>query len=95
MSIVKCFFVSFWRMAEEKTRRAICAAVARILQQERTKRRLSLSAVAEKAGISYQMVGFVEKEQRNPTLDTILRICDAIGIDFESVLKHAKREARQ
>ena len=82
-------------MADDKTRRAICTAVARILHQERIKRDLSLSAVAEKAGISYQMVGLVEKQERNPTLDTVLRMCDAIGVDFETVLKRAKREARK
>ena len=82
-------------MADHKTRRAICASVAGILHQERTKRGLSLSAVAEKAGISYQMVAFVEKQKRNPTLDTVLRICDSIGVDFEAVLKRAKRAARK
>lgn len=82
-------------MATEKARRAICAAVARILREERNKRGLSLLAVATAAGLSRQMVSYVETETRNPTLDTVLRICDAIGIDFEAVLKQAKREARE
>jgi transcriptional regulator with XRE-family HTH domain len=81
-------------MATDKTRRAqICTAVAHILQEERNRRGLSLTAVAAGAGLSRQMISFVEQETRNPTLDTVLRICDAIGIDFESVLKRAKRKA--
>jgi transcriptional regulator with XRE-family HTH domain len=82
-------------MATDKTRRAICAAVAHILQEERNKRGLSLTAVATGAGLSRQMISFVEQETRNPTLDTVLRICDAIGVDFETVLKRAKRQARK
>lgn len=82
-------------MTNDKKRRAICAKVADIMQQERVKRKMSLSAVAEKAGISYQMVGFVEKQTRNPTLDTVLRICDAIGIDFNDVLKRATKPAKK
>lgn len=81
-------------MATDKTRRAVCAAVAHILQEERNKRGLSLTAVAAGAGLSRQMIRFVEQETRNPTLDTVLRICDAIGVDFETVLKRAKRQAQ-
>ena len=82
-------------MVEDKSRRAICAAVARIMQQEREKRGMSLSAVAAKAGVSYQMVGFVEKQKRNPTLDTLLRMCDALGVDFESVIRRAKVQTKK
>ena len=82
-------------MAENKNRRAICAAVAQILQKERAQRGLTLAAVAAKAGLSYQMVRFVETQKRNPTLDTLLRICAAMEIDFEAVLKRAKREAQK
>ncbi len=78
-------------MAPDKTRRAICAAVARILQEERIKRGLSLTGVASAAGLSRQMISFVEQETRNPTLDTVLRICAAMDLDFEAVLKRAKR----
>jgi DNA-binding Xre family transcriptional regulator len=38
------------------------------------------------------MVRFVEQETRKPTFDTLLRICDALEIDFEAVLKRAKRQ---
>lgn len=82
-------------MADDKNRRAVCSAVARILHQERTERKMSLSAVAEKAGLSYQMVGFVEKQERNPTLDTVLRICEALGIDINDVLRRAVKQAKK
>ena len=82
-------------MANDKNRRAICSALARILREERVERKMSLSAVAEKAGISYQMVGFVEKLERNPTLDTVLRICNALEIDIVDVLHRATKSAKK
>lgn len=82
-------------MAEDKHRRAICAAVAQILKNERAQRGLTLAAVAVKSGLSYQMVRFVEKQERNPTLDTLLRICDAMEIQFVDVLKQATKTAKK
>jgi transcriptional regulator with XRE-family HTH domain len=82
-------------MVEDKYRRAVCAAVAEILQNERAERGLTLAAVAAKAGLSYQMVRFVEKQDRNPTLDTLLRICNAMGIELVDVLKRANKMAKK
>ncbi|MGD0745515.1 MAG: helix-turn-helix transcriptional regulator [Verrucomicrobiota bacterium] len=73
-----------------KNRRAVCSAVAHILRQERQKRGLTLAAVAARAGLSYQMVGFVEKEIRNPTLDTLLRIAAALEIDLAEIICQAQ-----
>jgi transcriptional regulator with XRE-family HTH domain len=81
-------------MSEDKKRRAICAAVAAILANERARRSMTLAAVASKAGLSYQMVRFVEKQERNPTLDTLLRICDAMDVEFLDVLRRANNSVR-
>ena len=82
-------------MAEDKSRRAVCAAVAQILHKQRAERGLTLAAIAAKAGLSYQMVRFVETQKRNPTLDTLLRICSAMEIDFIDVLKQATKSAKK
>lgn len=82
-------------MAPEKSRRALCSAVAHVLHDERKKRGLSLTAVATTAGLSRQMISFVEEEERNPTLDTLLRICDALEINFIDVLKRAAKAAKK
>jgi transcriptional regulator with XRE-family HTH domain len=79
-------------MANDEFRRALCSSIAKILLEERKKRELSLASVATSAGLSRQMVRFVEQETRKPTFDTLLRICDALEIDFEAVLKRAKRQ---
>ena len=67
----------------------MCSRVVKILRQEREKRGLSMNAVAERAGLSQQMVSYVEREMRNPTLETLLRISAALEIDFATVMRQA------
>jgi transcriptional regulator with XRE-family HTH domain len=67
--------------------------VARILRTEREKRGLSLSLLAERAGLSYQMISYVEREMRSPTLDTLLRITTALQISLGSVMQRAEKAA--
>lgn len=48
-----------------------------------------MNGVAKKAGLSQQMISYVERGLRNPTLDTLLRIADALDIDLWRVIKQA------
>jgi len=50
-----------------------------------------MNVVAERAGLSQQMVSYVEREMRNPTLETLLRIARAMSIDFAEVMRRALR----
>ena len=68
---------------------AICLQVAELLRQERCRQDLSLTAVATKAGLSYQMISYVERGLRVPGLDTLLRITGALGIDLADLLRQA------
>lgn len=52
-----------------------------------------MNAVAERAGLSQQMVSYVERELRNPTLETILRIAAAIEVDVVQVMREAVKAA--
>lgn len=72
---------------------AICAKVAEHLRAERLRQNLSLAAVAARAGLSYQMVGYVEQGQRVPGLDTLLRLTDALEIDPGALIREAKQTA--
>jgi len=76
-------------MSSEKRRQAICSSVAQILREERLKQKLSLSCIAEQAGLSYQMISYVEREMRNPTLDTLLRITGVLGIELSQIVARA------
>ena len=53
-----------------------------------------MNQVAERAGLSQQMVSYVERGMRNPTLETLLRMTAAIGINLAKVIERAQKEAR-
>jgi transcriptional regulator with XRE-family HTH domain len=74
---------------DKKSQQAVCSRVVKILRKEREKRGLSMNLVAERAGLSQQMVSYVEREMRNPTLETLLRISAALEIDFAAVMRQA------
>jgi ribosome-binding protein aMBF1 (putative translation factor) len=99
LTIVRCrvkgISTYFPNVASDKSQQAICSRVARILRQEREKRQLSMNLVAERAGLSQQMVSYVEREMRNPTLETLLRIAAAIDVNLGEVLGRAIKQARK
>jgi transcriptional regulator with XRE-family HTH domain len=78
--------------SDKKSQQAVCSRVAKILRQEREKRGLSMNVIAERAGLSQQMVSYVEREMRNPTLETLLRISAALEIDFATVMRQASKK---
>ena len=79
-------------MPSDKSFTALCAQVVRLLREERERRGLSKYAIAERSGLSQQMVGYVEKGLRCPSLETAMRMADAIGIDLEEVIRQARKE---
>ncbi len=50
-----------------------------------------MNRVAERAGLSQQMVSYVERGMRNPTLDTLLRMAAAIEVDLPTIIRQAQR----
>jgi transcriptional regulator with XRE-family HTH domain len=75
------------------TPEVICSKVAQLLRDEREKRRLSLNALAERAGLSRQTIAFVEQEMRTPNLDTLLRLTCALGTNLEQIVTEARKLA--
>ena len=73
----------------------MCSCVAAILKEERLKRNLSLSVLAARAGLSYQIISYVERRMRTPNLDTLLRIADALEIDAADVLRQARSRVQK
>ena len=41
------------------------------------------------------MITFIETEERNPTLDTLLRIADALEISLDKMIKDCRRAAEE
>ena len=48
-----------------------------------------MNRVAKMAGLSQQMVSYVERGMRHPTLDTLLRMADTLNVDLWKLLKEA------
>jgi transcriptional regulator with XRE-family HTH domain len=70
----------------------IASVVVRQLREKREKLGLSMNAVAKRAKLSHSMISRVEHELRRPTLDTLLRMTEAMGIELWPLIKKAERE---
>lgn len=83
-------------VSEDANREVISSNVIRLLREERERRGLSMNVVAQRAGLSHSIISLVERDLRNPTLDTLLRIAEAIEVDFgEIITKAIKIAAKQ
>ena len=80
-------------MPKRNQREKIASEVARLLRQAREIREISKSTLAERSGLSRRMIGFVENGQRNPTLDTLLRMSEALDIPLEELIADARDRA--
>jgi transcriptional regulator with XRE-family HTH domain len=70
----------------------LCVKAISLLQKERERRKLSKYFIAQESGLSPQMIGYVEKGIRNPTLETVLRMAEAMNVEFEDIIKRARKE---
>jgi len=73
--------------------RRTVAAVARRLKDERLRRRISMTKLAAESGLSQQMISYVERGMRSPTLDTLLRIAAALDVDLWRIIKAASERS--
>ena len=71
----------------------IASCLVRLLKEKRESLGLSMNAVAGRAGLSHSMVSRVERELRKPTLDTLLRITGALGIELWPLIKQAEKDS--
>ncbi len=74
--------------------KALCHAMAAILREKRLSAELSLTKMAELSGLTRQMVGFVEKGSRVPSLDTLAKLAIALGTSPSSLLRDAEKRSR-
>jgi len=79
----------------DRLRDAISSHVSRLLKEEREKQKLSLNALAQKAGLARQTVAFIEREVQSPSFDTLLRIAFALNIRLEDVIARAHQCAKK
>jgi transcriptional regulator with XRE-family HTH domain len=66
---------------------ALAFAIGARVKQERQARRWTLDRLAEAAGVSRRMVVMVEQGAVNPSVGTLLRISDALGIGLPALVE--------
>jgi len=78
-------------MLKDCSIREACARVAKALHEARLERNLSMTQVAERAGLSRQIVSYTERGMRTPTLDTLLRLGAALEVDVGELISRAAK----
>jgi transcriptional regulator with XRE-family HTH domain len=66
---------------------ALALAIGVRVRQERQSRRWTLDQLAEAAGVSRRMVVNVEQGAANPSVGTLLRIGDALGVGLPALVE--------
>src|SRR5262245_45775376 len=66
---------------------ALASAIGVRVKQERQTRRWTLDQLAEAAGVSRRMVVSVEQGAVNPSVGTLLKISDALGIGLPALVE--------
>ena len=82
-------------MPNAEAYRAISAQVSKVIAEERVRQGLSMNRLAEMTGLSLTMVSYVERGLRNPTLDTLLRLTDALALDLGLLIQQAVRATKR
>jgi transcriptional regulator with XRE-family HTH domain len=65
-----------------------------LIRKYRKEQKLTLKEVAEKAGISEGFLSQVENDVNSPSIDTLMKICDAIGVNAGDLLNKIKNQDR-
>ncbi|HUK78325.1 MAG TPA: helix-turn-helix domain-containing protein [Thermoleophilia bacterium] len=66
--------------------------VGRHLREARLRGKLTLAAVAAAAGVTKSFVSAVERGETAPSIGSLYRICDALGISMSSLFELVGRE---
>lgn len=63
------------------------ALIARAIQRERAKAEMSLSALAQRAGLAKSTLSQLESGQGNPSIETLWAIAEVLGVPFSHLFE--------
>jgi transcriptional regulator with XRE-family HTH domain len=78
-----------------KTVHPACERIVKLLRKERERLKISKYALAQRSGLSQSMIGRVESGTRIPTLDTVLRMADAMDLNLADLVRQATTAAKR
>ena len=82
-------------MKAQKSYADLSERIIGLLREERERRGITKYAVEQTSGITQQMVSYVERGMRKPSLETALRMADGIGVDLGVIIQKAERSIRK
>lgn len=68
--------------------------IGSLIRTYRKEKKLTLKVVAERAGVSEGFLSQVENNVNSPSVDTLFRICNAIGVNTGDLLNQAENQER-
>lgn len=68
--------------------------IGRRIRQERSKQRMTQEKLAELAGLKESYIGQIERGAKNPSLESLIKIANALGVTVDYLLVDVS-EARQ
>ncbi len=68
--------------------------IGTLIRRARKQQKLTLKNVAKKAAISEGFLSQVENDVNSPSVDTLVRICNAIGIDAGDIITQANKQEK-
>ena len=66
--------------------------ISKLLREIRVKEEITQIQIAKKTGLSKQMISKIECYNGNPTLTTLVKYCDCVGINLVELLEKHSRE---
>ena len=57
------------------------------IKKLRQEKNMSQASLAKVSGIAQSTVCYIENGQRNPSIDTVMRLADALEVDIETLVK--------
>ncbi len=68
--------------------------IGTLIRRSRKEQKLTLKVVAEKASISEGFLSQVENDVNSPSVETLIRICKAIGLDAGDLITQASKQEK-
>ena len=82
-------------MKLDKHAEQVCRAAMCILREERERKGVTGTRLAEMCGLNQSTVSLLDRGERKPTLDTLVRISTVLEIDLGEILTKASRVVRE
>ena len=76
-------------MDSRRSPETVSANLVQLLREAREAAGLSMNAVAQRAGVSHSTISRIESDQRNPSVELVVRIAEAIGVSLPDLLAKA------